>query len=705
MNRETEERSSIQVAIKVRPMLDREMKEGEFETIRAEDNLIIVFDPMDLELDKQNRQVLEIYHRSREQRYAFDNVFTKESSEKMYYRTAHNLIDPLFKGFNGCVFAYGATGSGKTYTMLGYGTTVGLNALALREIFEKRNEMPDFSVEVLISYVEIYNEQIRDLLVSKDTASCELRDDPIRGVTLTGATESKAESVEEVMTLLHSGNKRRTTESTNANFTSSRSHAVFQVTLISTPKSKDVIVSKTIGKLSMIDLAGSERGTVTENRGIRLREGAKINQSLLALANCINALGDRSKKGSFVPFRDSKLTRMLKDSLGGNCRTVMVVTVSPSSSQFEETLNTLKYASRAKCITTKPVENKKLVEFHIAEYKNIIAELRDEIETLRLKINPDLKNEAECSCKASREHDAREAELIKAQLVDNFKDRVQLRRGLCELEAQNQLNNMKIRKGQEKLMRHTLSRPGKLVAKSCSEDSLLPSQIRNELTDIKQLSNSVSCNEAYKKQMIEELEQKTQQAKQVIDSLTSKIEHADQRQYLELMIKNQVVEVENDELEYNLRMQEKLNKILADELKRIRRICTRNSIIISEGESEGESEDEDTALTQPLTVRTNNISRRRNHLKSIDLFNSDKKRKETEILPKIEEKLYNIKSENSNQVSKFKVKEIFENMEYNMFKFTDLPRDLKFKNDETRRMISKVHKFPKLVSRMSNNKK
>ena len=141
------------------------------------------------------------------------------------------------------------------------------------------------------------------------------------------------------------------------------------------------------GKLSLIDLAGSERGTVTENRGIRLREGAKINTSLLALANCINALGDKTKKGFFVPFRDSKLTRMLKDSLGGNCKTVMIVTISPGSSQNEETINTLKYANRAKNIKMRVEPNKKIVYQHISAYKSIIADLRDEIENLRLQLS------------------------------------------------------------------------------------------------------------------------------------------------------------------------------------------------------------------------------------------------------------------------------------------------------------------------------
>lgn len=144
------------------------------------------------------------------------------------------------------------------------------------------------------------------------------------------------------------------------------------------------------GKLSLVDLAGSERGTVTENRGIRLMEGAKINTSLLALANCINALGDKNKKGSFVPFRDSKLTRMLKDSLGGNCKTVMIATVSPAGNQNEETINTLKYANRAKNIKMKVEANKKMVSLHISAYKNIISDLREEIEQLKTQLQRDI---------------------------------------------------------------------------------------------------------------------------------------------------------------------------------------------------------------------------------------------------------------------------------------------------------------------------
>ena len=149
---------------------------------------------------------------------------------------------------------------------------------------------------------------------------------------LTGVTEFIVQDPKEVINLLNTGNKRRSTEATMANAKSSRSHAICQIMLVARDKIKNTEEEVLQGKLSLIDLAGSERGTVTENRGLRLREGAKINTSLLALANCINALGDKNKKGFFVPYRDSKLTRMLKDSLGGNCKTVMITTISPAAS-------------------------------------------------------------------------------------------------------------------------------------------------------------------------------------------------------------------------------------------------------------------------------------------------------------------------------------------------------------------------------------
>ena len=177
-----------------------------------------------------------------------------------------------------------------------------------------------------------------------------------------------------------------------------------------------------------------------------------------------------------MPYRDSKLTRLLKDSLGGNCKTVMIVTVSPSAGQFEETVNTLKYANRAKNIKTKPIENKKLVELHIAEYKSIITDLRSEVDHLKKKLrstndsDSPSPNQGQCIC--GSEKDEEEVKKIQEELFENFQERIQLRRGLCELDAQNQLNVMEIKRGQKELMRLTLSASGQLIEKKNNDKDL-----------------------------------------------------------------------------------------------------------------------------------------------------------------------------------------------------------------------------------------
>jgi len=185
------------------------------------------------------------------------------------------------------------------------------------------------------------------------------------------------------MDLLHHGNRNRTQQATAANAVSSRSHAVLQIVVENRAKTEGTIAKIKIGKLSLVDLAGSERAAATKNKGIRLTEGANINRSLLALGNCINALGEKANRGQFVPYRDSKLTRLLKDSLGGNCRTVMIANISSAVSNFEETLNTLKYANRAKNIKTSVTRNELNVNHHISEYVNLITGLRSEINELK----------------------------------------------------------------------------------------------------------------------------------------------------------------------------------------------------------------------------------------------------------------------------------------------------------------------------------
>ena len=287
----------------------------------------------------------------------------------MYEATTRNLLDSVLDGYNATVFAYGATGCGKTHTITGTIQQPGVIFLTMQELFERISERSEEKVtEVSLSYLEIYNETIRDLLVPGGSKTgLMLREDANQAVSVAGLTSHRPQNVQEVMDMIVRGNEYRTMSPTEANATSSRSHAVLQINVSQKDRNADVNEPHTMATLSIIDLAGSERASATKNRGERLMEGANINKSLLALGSCINALCDPRKK-NHVPYRNSKLTRLLKFSLGGNCKTVMIVCVSPSSQHFDETQNTLRYANRAKNIQTKVTRNVYNVNRHVKDF-------------------------------------------------------------------------------------------------------------------------------------------------------------------------------------------------------------------------------------------------------------------------------------------------------------------------------------------------
>lgn len=438
---------------------------------------------------------------------------------------------------------------------------------------------------------------------SKETI-LDLRDGPLSGVKIAGVTEIKVEDTEQVMNHLFIGNKRRSTESTNANQTSSRSHAVFQIMLCAQDKTRNTDMEVLCGKLSLIDLAGSERGTVTENRGIRLREGAKINTSLLALANCINALGDNAKKGFFVPYRDSKLTRMLKDSLGGNCQTVMIATVGPSAFQYEETVNTLKYANRAKNIKTRVQPNKKMVYLHISAYKNIIADLRDEIDRLKTQLRShqtyrpsiqltnvkddeklqetkeekqqetkeEIHRQRNCHCK-SRAKDEEEKKIIESEIVPIYEEIIQLEQSLIELDEQNTLNAIEIRKREAKM--YLLDKQSNDYAeRELQKDTgqSIDDESRNNLNrhmdlhkeQIRILTESTNENLIKRQIMKNQLAENYDNIKIVRNSIASRIRHEEVKEYLELVIKNNFLELQNVQLLLNLQLQSRTISDLKD---------------------------------------------------------------------------------------------------------------------------------------------
>ena len=368
------------VAVRMRPLWQKEDDAGDQRCVSVlQGKVVNVIDPWYDEVLNPNRQ--------KEKRYAFDIVFDDDVGQlEVFEKTSKGLVSGVLDGYNASVFAYGATGAGKTHTMLGSLEEPGIMVKTLHEIYgAMAADFQDSKFKVTLSYVEIYNEMIKDLL-APEGIDLKLNEDPVRGMVVQGVTEFGASTADEILELLHRGNLHRTVEPTAANQVSSRSHAVLQVTIEQSERTAHVTGNVRIGKLSMVDLAGSERASKTDNKGARLKEGANINRSLLALGNCINALADKTKKVAHVPYRDSKLTRLLKDSLGGNCRTVMIASISPSHRQFEETVNTLKYANRAKNLKTQVARNVMSVSAHIAEYQRIIMELRNQVSNLKQQV-------------------------------------------------------------------------------------------------------------------------------------------------------------------------------------------------------------------------------------------------------------------------------------------------------------------------------
>jgi len=396
------ENARMRVVVRIRPINQKELRNEEETILEQLDEKALVFDPANEDEEEHLRDFHKVaklaekkanrgLRRKRNTTYCFDSVFGPDSTqEQVYQETTADTVETVFSGYNCSVFAYGATGAGKTHTMLGTPEDPGVIARTVRALYEKIDLMKeknnDSLYDVSVQYLEVYNEKINDLL----TDGAKSKDLPLREaggeITISRLTKLVPKDASELMKMLSDGNSRRTQHPTDANAQSSRSHAVFMVSL--TCKQGSQIVKS---KLTLVDLAGSERATATTNMGKRLQEGGNINRSLLALGNVINALADPKHKGH-IKYRDSKLTRLLKDSLGGTCRTVMIANVSPAQSVYEDTLNTIKYADRAKSIRSDL--KKRVIErnLHVGKYKEIITNQKRRIQSLEEEIQ-DLKKQ------------------------------------------------------------------------------------------------------------------------------------------------------------------------------------------------------------------------------------------------------------------------------------------------------------------------
>ncbi|XP_054565479.1 kinesin-like protein KIF18B [Eptesicus fuscus] len=384
------EDSAVQVVVRVRPPTPRELESQRRPVIQVVDERVLVFDPEEPDGGFLGLKWGSVHEgpkkKGKDLTFVFDRVFGEAATQQdVFQHTTHSVLDSFLQGYNCSVFAYGATGAGKTHTMLGREGDPGIMYLTTMELYrrlEARQEEKRF--EVLISYQEVYNEQIHDLLEPKGPLA--IREDPDKGVVVQGLSFHQPTSAEQLLEMLTRGNRNRTQHPTDANATSSRSHAIFQIFVKQQDRVPGLTQALQVAKMSLIDLAGSERASSTHAKGERLREGANINRSLLALINVLNALADAKGRKSHVPYRDSKLTRLLKDSIGGNCRTVMIAAISPSSLTYEDTYNTLKYADRAKEIKLSLKSNVVSLDCHISQYATVCQQLQAEVASLREKL-------------------------------------------------------------------------------------------------------------------------------------------------------------------------------------------------------------------------------------------------------------------------------------------------------------------------------
>ena len=310
--------------------------------------------------------------------YIFNNIFTQADTQKQVYeKSAFQIVESILQGYNGTIFAYGQTGCGKTFTMLGdiknpenKGIIPRACSHILTRIASDKNNFEKYNINC--SFVELYNEKIYDLM-EKEKVKKDLKQSP-KGVFIKNLINVPVSNLSDILRVLSLGDKNRSVGETAMNKGSSRSHCIFQITIQTFSKKNGIETIKN-SKLNLVDLAGSERQSKTKAKGIRLKEANNINLSLSALGNVIGAL--TSKRKSHIPYRDSKLTRLLQDSLGGNTKTLMMAAVSPADYNLEETLSTLKYASRASKIRNKPVVNEDPRDKVLKGFERELGKLKD----------------------------------------------------------------------------------------------------------------------------------------------------------------------------------------------------------------------------------------------------------------------------------------------------------------------------------------
>uniref|UniRef100_A0AAG5DP86 Kinesin-like protein unc-104 n=1 Tax=Anopheles atroparvus TaxID=41427 RepID=A0AAG5DP86_ANOAO len=402
--------SSVKVAVRVRPFNSREIARESKCIIEMSGNTTCITNPNLRERAGSSEQVKRFNFNFDYSYWSHDPRDPEFSTQAMVYADiGEEMLQHSFDGYNVCIFAYGQTGAGKSYTMMGKQEEgqEGVIPMICKDLFRRiqETEGADLKYSVEVSYMEIYCERVRDLLNPKNKGNLKVREHPLLGPYVEDLSKLAVTSYQDIHDLIDEGNKARTVAATNMNETSSRSHAVF--TIFFTQKRQDRMTSletEKVSKISLVDLAGSERADSTGAKGTRLKEGANINKSLTTLGKVISALAEiasknkKSKKADFIPYRDSVLTWLLRENLGGNSKTAMIAAISPADINYDETLSTLRYADRAKQIVCKAIVNEDANAKLIRELKEEIQKLRELLKAEGIEV----QEEDECIIKSDK---------------------------------------------------------------------------------------------------------------------------------------------------------------------------------------------------------------------------------------------------------------------------------------------------------------
>lgn len=510
------DREAVKVSVRLRPMSQKEIDSGFSKVV---------------EIDQKNSTVRIKNPQGQYIQFSFDFCFPEDvSQEEVYNATAMPIVNGVLEGYNGTIFAYGQTGTGKTFSMDGKpaGELRGIMPRAFDHIFEYiQANSADTEFLVTVTYVEIYNNELRDLLSEKSNEKLKIREDPTHGVQIKGVAVHKVKDVEEIHALLNYGKKNRVVRKTQMNSESSRSHSIFTVT-VETLKQIDGQDHVRSARLNLVDLAGSERVAKTGAEGVGFTEGVNINYELMILGNCIAAL--TSKGNTHIPYRDSKLTMLLRDSLGGNARTMMIAALGPADYNFSETMSTLRYAERAKKIENKPTVN-------MDPKDALLLQLKNELEALESQINQ--KNQLDAQMGATDDVIAamekkleEEREAVAKQSNMAQKERDELMKKMEQRKKQIENEKEKREGYQKKLdeLKHALenSNTSQLIAKTAQNEQ-----------QIREAKAKLAAREEKAKKMMSELAES--QAKQ--DKVNAELHSMEQNMENVQAEYNQCVEI------------------------------------------------------------------------------------------------------------------------------------------------------------------